>query len=478
MIPARLVLYLLIIYEMAILYMNRIAINLCILAMVKDTLIDENFTVTEKCYVNGNSSYIAPVDYRGTLEWSLNEQYYVLTSFYWTCIIAQIVCSLVIQKYGTKKIFGLSLMVTSISSLCVPFSSSIHYLVVVILQAIHGFAQGFTWSAIYAAISVWVPVHERSRFVTSSLGYMLGLVLANTIFGFIIAKFNWTYVFYFVGVLGLFSTIIWYLLMYDQPEHHPRISNEELKYIQENREQNLLFQRVVPWFSIITSIPVWAIAINSFGRMWMSSIIIIYGPLYFKKILGLTVEMNGLMAGASALVAFLSSFLFSYVSDTIILHKLMPVAYNRKMFALIGHTVVGIMAIVISHVHCNVPLNITIWFLIQSFLTANYIGSMTNIVEISPNYSGPVSGFINFILLLPSIFSTFVVKIFLQNESVSAAWKNSFYVSSGIVFSTSIFFAIFGSGKVQPWDIAKGSKNLKDRKISVKDAEVDMQLIK
>ncbi|KAF5284891.1 hypothetical protein FQR65_LT13367 [Abscondita terminalis] len=477
MIPARLVLYVMITYAMAVLYMNRIAINLSILGMVKDKFIDDPFNTTEKCYVIGNSSYVAPTDYGGTLEWSLNEQYYVLTSFYWTYIIAQIVCGMIIQTYGTKKIFGLSLLITSICNLCVPFASGIHYILVVILQSIQGFAQGFTWPAIYAAVSVWVPIDETSRFVTSSQGYILGLVLANTIFGFIITKFTWIYVFYFAGVLALLSAILWYVLMYDQPEQHPRISKEELQYILENRDQNLLFQKVVPWFSIITSIPVWAIAINSFGRLWMLSIVLIYGPLYFKNILGLTIEMNGLISGISAFVAFLSSCLFSFVSDKIIKHKLIPVVYNRKAFALIGHTVVGMMAVVISQVHCNVPINITIWFLIQSFLAINFVGSMTNIVDISPNYSGPVSGFIQFILLLPSVFSTLVVKTFLQNESISRAWRNSFYVSSGVVFSTAIFYAIFGSGKVQPWDIAENAKNLKGRKNSLKEDEVDIQLI-
>ncbi|KAF5284890.1 hypothetical protein FQR65_LT13366 [Abscondita terminalis] len=477
-IPARLVLYLLTTYSMAVLYMNRVPLNLSILAMVKENVNDEHFNLTEKCYVNGNSSYMTPVDYGGTLEWSLNEQYYVLTSFYWTYITAQVFCGRIVQTFGTKQIFGLSLVVASICNLCVPISSGIHYIIVVILQSIQGFAQGFTWAAIYAAVSVWIPLDETSRFITCTQGYVLGMVLANIIFGFIISKFGWVYVFYFAGTLGLFSSILWYFLMHDQPEQHPRISKKELQLIQENRDQNLRFSKIAPWFSIITSLPVWAIAINSFGRMWMLSIVIIYGPLYFKNVLNLTVEMNGLVAGISALVTFLSSLLFSYISDKIITHKLLSVAYNRKIFSLVGHIAVGIMAVALGHIQCNIPLNITIWFFIQSFMVLNFVGSMTNIVDISPNYSGPVCSFVQFILLLPTIFSTFAIKTFLQYENISKAWRHFFYLSSGITFGTAIFYIIFASGEVQQWDVAECSTKLKDKKSSIKDDEVNIQLLK
>ncbi|KAF5270553.1 hypothetical protein FQR65_LT05451 [Abscondita terminalis] len=435
--------------------------SLTILAMVKEKRKDPIFNVTETlCFDDNNSTHVEPINYEGTLDWSFNQQYYVLTSFDWGNILFHFVSGILIQKYGSKVIFGWSLLVTSLCNLCIPVTCSINYILIVVLHFMQGAAQAFSWPALYAVMGIWIPIQEKSRFVTLFHGSVLGVTLTNLAAGFVIAKFSWAFVFYGTGGLGLLSALSWYFLMENKPEQHPRISKQELKYIQENRVPNLHSKKVIPWISIFTSLPVWAIAITSFGRMWIISTFKIYGPLYFETVIGANVANIGLILGMSNFVGFISSIFFSVVSDKIIAYNLIPLVYNRKMFSVVGHIVAGIMIVVLGHVNCNIPLIITIWYLIQAFLAVNFIGTMTNIVDISPSYAGPVSSVIQTVLLLPTVTSTFVVNKLLQNENILLAWRHHFYISCGIVMSTAAFFAIFGSGKVQSWDAGKNS--LKD----------------
>lgn len=63
-------------------------------------------------------------------------------------------------------------------------------------------------------------------------GFSFGIGLTYVICGFIIANYGWQFVFYTTGSVGLVWCVAWYLLAYDTPASHPRISQQELRLIQ------------------------------------------------------------------------------------------------------------------------------------------------------------------------------------------------------------------------------------------------------
>ncbi|KAF5270540.1 hypothetical protein FQR65_LT05438 [Abscondita terminalis] len=457
-IPARVVLYLLSLNGIAVGYLMRVSMSLTILAMVKEKPLQTNFNVT-LCPSNDNGTYQTPIDYEGTLDWSFDNQFYVLNSYYWTYTIANLFGGVLAQKFGTKKMFGWSLLISSICIVSIPFASNIHYIIVVVVQSIHGFVQGFAWTALYAVISIWIPVHEKSRFVTSFQGSQIGMMLAFLMSGFLTSKFGWPSVFYSMGVLGFLSSLLWYLLIHDKPEDHPRISKQELLYIQQNREQCSNSIKVIPWTSIFTSTPVWVLCITCFGRGWFSISFQIYGALYLKTAVGVTLETNGLLLGVSFFLSFLSVMFFSTIADLVETYKLMPLEYNRKLFSGIGQIIPGFLVLSLCFLECNTIMIFTVWIFIHIMLTANFAGAMTNIVDITPNFTGPVSGLIQLSILSTSIFSSLAVKTLLQNEDTLQAWRHFFYICSGLIIGTYLIYAVFGSGKVQTWNLTRTVNN-------------------
>lgn len=108
--------------------------------------------------------------------------------------------------------------------------------------------------------------------------------------GFLIANLGWESAFYFTGKwllfwihkeqlkwkrlfsggIGLLWSILWFVVIYDSPATHPRISPEEKYEIESAIGTSTSKKRPsrVPWREILTSAPVWAVSILVF---WASS---------------------------------------------------------------------------------------------------------------------------------------------------------------------------------------------------------------
>lgn len=145
-------------------------------------------------------------------------------------------------------------------------------------------------------------------------GFSFGIGLTYMVCGFIIGNYGWRVVFYMNGSLGVAWCLLWWLLAFDLPHKHPRITRRELNYINANIGENIISPKVrymvvilyiflfyknnvlmikdlkVPWCSIMTSIPAWSIGITTFGRIWVHYTFIIYGPSYMKTILGFSIQ--------------------------------------------------------------------------------------------------------------------------------------------------------------------------------------------
>lgn len=64
------------------------------------------------------------------------------------------------------------------------------------------------------------------------LASSLGAAVTMPICGYLIAAFGWESVFYVTGLISLAWSILWMVLIYDSPAEHPRISDEERRFIE------------------------------------------------------------------------------------------------------------------------------------------------------------------------------------------------------------------------------------------------------
>jgi ACS family hexuronate transporter-like MFS transporter len=83
-------------------------------------------------------------------------------------------------------------------------------------------------------VAEWFPKKERA-FATGifNAGANVGAILAPLTIPLIVMAdgTNWQYAFLLTGIFSFIWVIVW-LRVYKEPEKHPRLSKEELEYIQ------------------------------------------------------------------------------------------------------------------------------------------------------------------------------------------------------------------------------------------------------
>lgn len=386
-------------------------------------------------------------------DWDSTTKGAILGSFYWCYVLSQVAGGIATQYFGTKKVFGWSQFATGCCSFLIPYAADLHYIAVVILRSIQGFASGLTWPAMYALVGFWIPLAERSRFMSSFQGFSIGIGLTYPLCGFIIDRFGWPYVFYTTGSLAMLWCIMWYLLAFNSPKEHPRISPSELEYIEVNvsREVKESQGMQVPWKSIFTSLPVWAIGITTFGRIWVHYQFILSGPIFMKQILGLHYQSNGLLSGLPFLCSYISSVFFCYAADKLVCKQMMSLTNVRKLFTAASQIIPGVLLLFIGYIN-NIILVLVVWFIAVTFVTASYAGAMACIVDLAPNLAGPVLAFAQTIHMSASFLSPVVTGLIVQNEKSRDEWRQVFWVSCMIAIFTYSMFQIYGTAEIQSWN--------------------------
>lgn len=487
LIPARVILYFLSFSGFLVSFMMRTDINIAMVAMVRmphqnsldvTTLATPDVNLSS---VEGNSAsntvFAAPycsvnnhysdnsvnlnetVAEEGEFDWDSTTQSAILGSFYWCYILSQVVGGVLTQHFGTKTVFGGSQLVTAFCSLLIPYGATVHFSFLIVLRSIQGIASGLTWPAMYAIVGHWIPTSERSRFMSSFQGFSFGIGLTYPLCGFLIANFGWRIVFYVTGTIGVLWCGIWWLLAFDSPASHPRISQAERLYIESHVGNTVVGDKgmAVPWKSIVTSAPVWAIAITTFGRIWVHYTFIIPGPMYMKTVLGFSIQKNGVLSGAPFLCSYVSSVFFCYIADVLVTKKCLTLTNVRKIFTALSQVVPGLLVLLIGYLGCDIVLVVVTWFIAVTLITASYAGAMASIVDIAPNLAGPILAFAQTIHMTASFLSPLVAGLITQENQGLEQWRNVFGVTAGIAIATYIVFQVFGTADIQKWNYPNGS---------------------
>ncbi|XP_046435114.1 sialin [Neodiprion pinetum] len=469
-VPARVVLYMLSFSGFLVSFMMRMDINLTMVAMAKPVpppaSADGNETSPGKpvahCYVAQNTTWseenttvVPPPEELGEFDWSPAIQSAIVGSFYWCYILSQIVGGVLTQYFGTKTVFGGSQLLTAICSFLMPTAADIHYGAMIALRSIQGAASGLTWPAMYAIVGHWIPPAERSRFMSSFQGFSIGIGLTYPLCGFLIHHFGWRVVFYTTGSIGAGWCVLWYFFAFDTPACHPRISPQELRYIEGCVGEQVVGGNEgmpVPWRAILTSWPAWAIGITTFGRIWVHYVFIIPGPVYMKSVHGFDIQTNGILSGVPFLLSYLASVAFCYLADVLVTRQILSLLNVRRIFTAVAQVVPGILLLLVGYLGCNIVLVLFVWFVAVTLITAAYAGAMANIVDIAPNLAGPVLAFAQTIHMSASFLSPIVAGVMTKDSQSLDAWRKVFGVAVCVSSGTYVVYQIFGTADIQAWN--------------------------
>ncbi|XP_026826016.1 putative inorganic phosphate cotransporter isoform X2 [Ooceraea biroi] len=404
--------------------------------------------------------------------WNEYQVNLILGSFFWGYICTEIPGGRLAEVIGTRRVFGYSMLVSSFITLLTPLAANFGYTTVVILRVILGFMLGATWPAIQPMTARWIPPTERSKFVSNMMASSLGAAITMPICGFLIASLGWESVFYVTGVIGIIWSVAWFLLVFDSPSQHPRISVEERRYIEDSIGATATTKHLpVPWRSLITSGAVWAIVVTHACSVFGYFTVVNQLPTYMKYILHFNIKENGLLSSLPYLGKYIFAIVTSTLADYLRRTNKLSVTAIRKIFTTFAVLSPGFLMVVQAYYGCDRVASVTIFTIaltINGAVTAGYLG---NGLDIAPNFSGTIFGIANTFSSMGGFLSSFMVGTITYKNQTYTQWTIIFWILAVTYFIGALTFAIFGTGELQKWNNPFNSSQKKKNEITVEDVE-------
>lgn len=432
-------------------YALRVNLSVAILSMVNSTASNGSGIDTE-CPAGPSSNKTSP---GVKFDWDSNQQGLVLGAFFYGYIVTQIPGGYLAGRYGGKWLFGLGIFCTSVFSLITPIAAEISFPLLIAVRIVQGLGEGVTFPAVHAMLGRWAPPVERSFLVSLCYaGSQMGTVLAQPISGILCdSDFlgGWPAVFYVFGTVGIIWCIAWFIFASNSPEKHSRISQAELSYLQRTvPPADVNFD--VPWRSIFTSVPVWAICISHMTCNWGFYTLLTCLPKYLNDILRFDISQSGFIASLPYLVQWICINIQGYIADTLRGKHVLNTTQTRKIFNTIGAVGPAIFLVSAGYVGCNKALAVGLICGALAFAACTYSSYNSNHIDIASRYSGVLMGITNTWATIPGFAGPAVVGLLTEKHNNRHQWQIVFYIAAAIYITGAILYALLASGVEQPWN--------------------------
>ncbi|HET7218477.1 MAG TPA: MFS transporter, partial [Vicinamibacterales bacterium] len=230
------------------------------------------------------------------------QQYSWVLAAFQGAIMLQPICGYVLDVLGLKIGFAIFAIAWSIISMAHGLAGSWQALFG--LRGLLGLAEGSANPAGMKATSEWFPAHERGLAGgVFNIGASFGSMLAPPIVAWAILSYNWQSAFVLTGVIGLAWVALW-LLFYQAPSKHTRLSDEERTYIVRGQERHLQGDGTRPSIArILQQRNFWGIALPRMLADPTWGTLTFWLPLYLTTVRGFDLKQIALFAWLPFLAA-------------------------------------------------------------------------------------------------------------------------------------------------------------------------------
>ena len=243
--------------------------------------------------------------------WSNSDYANITSVFQFVYAISMLFAGRIIDKLGTKKGYIWAIIIWSVGALihalAIPLGQGIAVVlgwvgIVSVPVSIAGFmlsravlaiGEAGNFPAAIKATAEYFPKKERS-FATGifNSGANVGAVLAPLSVPWIGDHWGWEYAFIIIGAIGFIWLLFW-LFIYEKPEHQKRLSPAELAYINSDKENEPVVaadvkHEKISWIKLLGYKQTWAFAFGKFmtdGVWWF---FLFWLPAFLKAQYGMT----------------------------------------------------------------------------------------------------------------------------------------------------------------------------------------------
>lgn len=211
------------------------------------------------------------------------QQYSWILGAFQIAIMLQPFCGYVMDVVGLR--IGLAIFATVWSVVNMAHGLAHSWQVLAALRGLLGFSEGSANPAGMKATAEWFPSKERGLAGgVYNIGASVGSMTAPPLVVWAILAYNWQSAFVITGAFGLIWVALW-LLLYESPEKHRRLSAQEREYIAAGQEKFLQSDGSRPSIiKLLRQRNFWGIAMPRFLADPTWGTLTFWLPLYLKNV--------------------------------------------------------------------------------------------------------------------------------------------------------------------------------------------------
>jgi MFS transporter, ACS family, hexuronate transporter len=223
----------------------------------------------------------------GDLGWGEADYGYIVTAFQVAYAIGLITTGRFLDKFGTRIGYFWAIVVWSIAGMAHAAARGVVSFAAA--RFVLGLGESANFPAAVKSVAEWFPKKERA-FATGlfNSGSTIGAIIAPVIVTCITLSFGWKWAFIITGSLG-FIWIFFWLALYKVPEKHPKISNEELNYINQDNKDTRPGNKI-RWIQLLRHKQTIGICATRFISDWVWWFFLFWIPDYLSKSHGINLS--------------------------------------------------------------------------------------------------------------------------------------------------------------------------------------------
>jgi MFS transporter, ACS family, glucarate transporter len=282
---------------------------------------------------------IAVAGPRMMAELNLNEKQWgwILGSFILSYSLFQIPLGAIGDKKGNRWLLAIIVIwwsaFTSLTGLATGFVT------LLVIRFMFGIGEAGAYPCMSSVIGNWFPKTERGKaqgFVWG--GSRAGGALAPLLIVPFMALFGWRPAFWALGLLGVIWGAWWVYYFRNKPSEMKSISEQELKEIEVDRENDKDGKLVIPWRKFLTNKQFWLLLSMYWFYVWGSWFYFSWLHTYLVKGRGFSEGEMGWAASLPFVLGMGSNILGGYVSDSL----------SKKYGLKIGRRLIGVICLAVS----------------------------------------------------------------------------------------------------------------------------------
>jgi sugar phosphate permease len=252
--------------------------------------------------------------------------------------LAQLPSAWLLSRFGIRKVFTISMILTSIATGLTGMVGSL--LALKLCRLALGVAEGPLPIGVTSTINNWFPAREKGTATGIFLSSVkFGPVITPILGAAIIAAWGWKEVFILFAIPGILLSVLWYFLVANQPSESRFVNSAELARITEdgggkNSRSQGAASRPIPWLDklirvrdekvldttggVLKSWNIIGCALGYCCQLGISSVLLAWIPTYLLTVKNFSVMNMGFVAAAPWLGAVVGNILGGLFADRVL----------------------------------------------------------------------------------------------------------------------------------------------------------------